>query len=424
MLKSNIEAFLKKYSIRETTVLIAFSGGFDSMCLLDVIVKLKEDFELHPVAIHLNHNWRGEESRQEEEHCRHFCIEKGVEFYSETLSPEVKPTETDAREARYEFFERCAEKFSSKVVFTAHNADDNAETLIYRIAKGTGLEGLKGIAPVRGIFYRPLLQTFRSEIEEYCRKNNLSPNVDSSNENIKYKRNLIRKNILPQLEKINKGAKAAINTLSENAAADTEIINEYLASLKDKFKTQNFIKFSQPVQNRIIYTFLADNGFEYDKKTVEKLVKFINENSTSKNGRTMSLSDSQWLFASRDEIRLIQDAPVEKYKLVVEECTERPDKFPPDSGYKAYVDLTNTGTNFTLRHRHDGDIIHPLGAAGTQKLKKYLNGKGVPKDLRDSRPFLCQGNEVLWAPGLGISEKIKVTKNPTHILKLEKINEH
>ena len=257
MLKSNIEAFLKKYSIRETTVLIAFSGGFDSMCLLDVIVKLKEDFELHPVAIHLNHNWRGEESRQEEEHCRHFCIEKGVEFFSETLSPEVKPTETDAREARYEFFERCAEKFSSKVVFTAHNADDNAETLIYRIAKGTGLEGLKGIAPVRGIFYRPLLQTFRSEIEEYCRKNNLSPNVDSSNENIKYKRNLIRKNILPQLEKINEGAKAAINTLSENAAADTEIINEYLASLKDKFKTQNFIKFSQPVQNRIIYTFLV-----------------------------------------------------------------------------------------------------------------------------------------------------------------------
>lgn len=421
MLKSNIEAFLKKYSIRKTTVLIAFSGGFDSMCLLDVIVKLKKDFELHPVAIHLNHNWRGEESRQEEENCRYFCIEKGVEFYSETLSPEVKPTETDAREARYDFFERCAKQFNSNIVFTAHNADDNAETLIYRIAKGTGIDGLKGIAPVRGIFYRPLLRTYRAEIEEYCKKHNLSPNSDSSNENTKYKRNLIRKKILPELEKINSEAKSALNTLSENARNEAELINEYLTSLQDKFNTQNFIKYSYALQNRIVYNLLYENNFEYDKKHVEGIVKFINENAYSKNGKTRSITKGTLLFASEKEIRFIKERPI--YSIKIEECNERPEKFPPDSEGIAYVDLSGI-KHFTIRYREDGDTIHPLGAAGSQKLKKYLNYKGIPKDKRDDMLFLCLDKEVLWAPLCGISEKIKVTENPTHILKLEKINEH
>lgn len=414
MLKSNIEAFLKKHSIHEKAVLVAFSGGYDSMCLLNVLLELN----FQPVAIHLNHNWRGAESRQEEENCRNFCLARGVEFYSETLSSDVPQTETAAREARYEFFERCAEKFRSKIVFTAHNADDNAETLLYRIAKGTGIEGLKGIAPVRGIFYRPLLTTYRSEIEEYCKKHNLTPNSDSSNENTKYKRNLIRKNILPELEKINSEAKSALNTLSENARNDAEIINEYLDSLKDKFKTQNFIKFSPAVQTRIIYDLLCQNNFEYDKTRVEEIVKFINENAGTKNGKTLSITGKILLFASAKEIRLINERA--SYTIKIEECNQKPEKFPPDSDGIAYVDLSAV-SSYTIRHREDGDVIHPLGATGSQKLKKYLNYKAIPKDRRGEMLFLCAGKEVLWAPTCGISEKIKIKDKPTHILRLERI---
>lgn len=416
MLKSNVEAFLKQHSIPKT-VLVAFSGGFDSMCLLNVL----PGTEFTPIAIHLNHNWRGEESRQEEENCRDFCNSRGIEFYSETLSADVPHTETAAREARYEFFERCAEKFNSKFVLTAHNADDNAETLLYRIAKGTGIEGLKGIAPVRGIYYRPLLTTYRAEIEEYCKKHNLTPNSDSSNDNTKYKRNLIRKNILPELEKINHQAKSALNNLSENARNDAEIINEYLASLQDKFNTQNFIKYSTALQNRIVYNLLCENGFEYDKKHVEEIVKFITENTHAKNGKTLSITGGTLLFASEKEIRLIQACSA--YDIKIEACTQMPESFPPDSDGVAYVDLTDV-TDRVVRHREDGDIIHPLGATGAQKLKKYLNYKGVPKDRRDELPFLCTGKEVLWAPTCGISEKIKVKTQPTHILRLERIYEH
>lgn len=416
MLKNKVEAFLKKHSISKT-VLVAFSGGYDSMCLLNVLLELN----LHPIAIHLNHNWRGEESRQEEENCRKFCHTQGIEFYSETLPAGVKATETEAREARYDFFERCAHKFNSKAVLTAHNADDNAETILYRIAKGTGIEGLKGISPVRGIYYRPLLTTYRTEIEEYCKKHNLTPNSDSSNENTKYKRNLIRKNILPELEKINPEAKSALNTLSENARNDAELVNEYLTSLQDKFNTQNFIKYSGALQNRIVYNLLCENNFEYDKKHVEDIVKFINENACSKNGKTRSITGETLLFASEKEIRLIKERPV--YNIRIEECAEKPEKFPPDSEGIAYVDLSGI-EHFTIRHREAGDTIHPLGAAGSQKLKKYLNYKGIPKDKRDDMLFICQDKEVLWAPLCGISEKIKVNGNPTHILRLERVHEH
>lgn len=416
MLKNKVEAFLKKHSISKT-VLVAFSGGYDSMCLLNVLLELN----LHPIAIHLNHNWRGEESRQEEENCRKFCQTHGLEFYSETLPAGVKATETEAREARYDFFERCAQKFNSQTVLTAHNADDNAETILYRIAKGTGIEGLKGISPVRGIYYRPLLTTYRTEIEEYCKKHNLTPNSDSSNENTKYKRNLIRKNILPELEKINPEAKSALNTLSENARNDAELVNEYLTSLQDKFNTQNFIKYSGALQNRIVYNLLCENNFEYDKKHVEDIVKFINENACSKNGKTRSITGETLLFASEKEIRLIKERPV--YNIRIEECAEKPEKFPPDSEGIAYVDLSGI-EHFTIRHREAGDTIHPLGAAGSQKLKKYLNYKGIPKDKRDDMLFICQDKEVLWAPLCGISEKIKVNGNPTHILRLERVHEH
>lgn len=422
---NNVKSFLEKYSINDTEVLIAFSGGYDSMCLLHVLNKLKNDFNLTLTAIHLNHNWRGEESLKEAENCKSFCKQLNINFYAEKLATNIKQTETDAREARYNFFENCATKFNSNIVFTAHNADDNAETLIYRIAKGTGLEGLKGILENRDIYYRPLLTSYRKDIENYCKENILTPNSDSSNENTKYKRNHIRKNIIPEIEKINKSAKIAINNLAQNAINDSIIINEYLATLQDKFNTQNFINYSNAVQERIIYQFLIDNNFEYDQKTVIKIINFINENSKLKNGKTLSLTSNNFLFVSKNEIRLIEKDTNEcQYRISLTETTLISDKYPSDKEGMAYVDLSTIGNNYEIRHRKDGDIIQPLGTNGTQKLKKYLNEKGVPKDKRDKMIFLCQNNEVLWAPTLGINEKIKVKTNPTHILKLERINEH
>ena len=429
-----VKYFLEKYNLldSEQPILIAFSGGYDSMCLLDVLVNLS----LKPIAIHLNHNWRGDESRLEEEACRKFCESKGIQFYKKELSKDIPHTETVARDARYEFFENCAKRFNSKAVLTAHNANDNAETLIYRIAKGTGTTGLIGISEKRGIFYRPILNIKRNEIEKYCLEHNLTPNNDSSNRNTKYKRNHIRANILPELEKINSDAIDKINQLSEIAQLDNEIIEEYIKKLEKPYCTKNFINFSKAVQLRLVYNLFIENNLDYDNKKIQNVLDFILENSTSKSGKTKSLTKNLWIFVSENNIEIItknihskeeitidlsnnNEYKISDYVFKIEKFTEQKFKFPKDSEFKAIVDLSKYDS-LTLRHRKDGDVISPLGCEGSQKLKKYLNEKKIPAHQKEEMVFIADKDEILWVAGFGISEKIKVITQPTHIVKIEK----
>lgn len=232
-----IADFLRRYELQDKTIIVGFSGGYDSMCLLDILSKLKEQeefWEMSVIAAHFNHNWRGEEALKEQEVCRLFAASRGMDFYTKTAPNGLKKSENEARIARYEFFEEAFEEYDADAVFTAHNKDDNAETVLYRVTKGTGLVGLKGISVKRNCFYRPLLKITRSEIVNYCEENNLNPNNDSSNADISYKRNYLRLNIIPALEKINPSVKESLNTLAEVATSENEIIEEYLSTLRDK----------------------------------------------------------------------------------------------------------------------------------------------------------------------------------------------
>ncbi|MBQ9246019.1 tRNA lysidine(34) synthetase TilS [bacterium] len=421
------------------TYLVGFSGGYDSMCLLDILRKTAPKNKI--VALHLNHKWRGKESDNEAINCENFCKSLGIEFYKENLSFDVPHNETAARNARYEFFEKCSKKFDSKIVFTAHNANDNAETLIYRIAKGTGISGLQGISEKRDIFYRPLLAISRTEIEEYCRKNKLNPNFDSSNSDTKYKRNLIRAKVMPLLNEVSCNSLEAINSLSEIAKEDNEIVEEYISMLCDKisendgFLTKKFLNLSNAVQNRIIYNLFIKYDLDYDRKKISYILDFIKENSNSKSGKTCSLTDNLWIFASEKIIKVITDEKIElpyfhilkegKYEskgyiFEVEKFSKEVKKFPKENENIAYVDLRSFEMNFEVRTRQNGDVIQPYGMNGSQKLKKYLNSKKIPNHEKDKLLFLTYENEILWAINLGISDKIKVVKNPTHRLKFLK----
>ncbi len=410
LIEKSVQHFIEKYNLKEPFV-VAFSGGYDSMCLLDVLCKLN----YKPIVIHLNHNWRGKESDAEELVCKNFAKSRELVFYSEKLLDNVEHTETAARDARYEFFYRCAQKFNSRVIFTAHNFDDNAETVLYRIIKGTGVVGLQGISEKRDIFYRPLLSVKRCDIENYCKVNDLNPNKDSSNDDIKYKRNLIRKKIIPLLQEINPSVKKALNSLSDIAKMDTALIEKY---------AKNDISYS--VRNMLI-----DNGIDYDRKKIEEIKNFIEENKNLKSGKKMSLSDNLWLFVNRDGYKVITTLEKNnnsilinkegtynfgKYIFSIKRYDKLPKSYPKDSELKAYIKADCI--NFELRYRRDGDIIYPLGCNGSQKLKKYLNEKKVPNHIKDSIPLLAVGNEILWVAGLGISDKIKVVDKPTHYLEL------
>ena len=424
-----VKNFLTEHSlVVNEPYLVAFSGGADSMCLLHVLKSVSDN---KIIAIHLNHNWRGKESDVDEAVCRKFCDELNIEFYSEKLPDYVQKTETAARDARYAFFIKCAKDFNSNVVFTAHNANDNAETVLYRIVKGTGIDGLAGISEVRKPFYRPLLTVSRKDIETYCSENGLLPNVDSSNFDVKYNRNFIRHKILPELGKINPQVIKVINSLSELAEEETLIMNNLTYSINNS--TVKFIQAEGNLKNRVIKKLLIDNDIDYDRKKLSLITEFIIDNSRSKSGKTFSLSEHLSLFVNSEYFKVIHvlkdkistSVKIDKegiYRfdngiLSISKCSTIPEKFSADSEGTIYVNIDKI--DFSLRTRLDGDFIKPLGLGGTQKLKKYLNEKKIPNHEKDYIPLLCSGSEVLWVVGVGISDKIKVEDNVTHMIKFE-----
>lgn len=442
-----VKSFLLEYDLQDKTIIVGFSGGYDSMCLLDILYKLKQNYfyDLNIIAAHFNHNWRGEEAFKEQEVCRLFAISKGFEFFTKTASIDLKKTENSARIARYEFFEEAIENFDADAVFTAHNKDDNAETVLYRAIKGTGLVGLKGISAKRGVFYRPLLKISRSEIVEYCEKNNLIPNQDSSNFDTKYSRNYLRLNVIPALEKLNPNVKDSLNILAEVANSEDAIIEEYLSTIRNRVFNDNRIIsaeykiLSKPVKMRFLHEYIQMIDLDYDYKRINEIYSFIEENISKRNGSTISLATSKWLYVDEKIIETIPhqsnnkikeiDLEIEifsegeyqfKDKTIIIKSYESKEVFlfPEATANFAYVDLSKTKFPLILRNRRDGDMINPFGMSGTMKLKKYMNAKGVNRHKRDDILILANNEEVLWVVGAGLSNKIAVSKVPTHVIEV------
>lgn len=449
-----IEDFLDKYDLKKSnnTLLVGFSGGCDSLCLLDILhgLSLKYGFKL--VAMHLNHNWRGEESMQEEQNCKKFCEKMNIEFISETLEKNGPKTEKHAREARYSFFLKHAKEYPNSSIFTAHTRTDNAETLIYRIIKGTGIKGLQGILPksFRDGYpiYRPLLPISRKKIEDYCNSKGLVANTDSSNFDTSYKRNFIRHKIMPLFEEINFHAEKSIVSLANLAISQNNIVNEYIdLIMKDiyvdkKLLTEKFKNLSEDIMKKIIYDACLKYDLDYDSKKITNILEFIKDNFNSKSGSRYSLTNDLWIFANYKHIYLITKTKGDENKNEINVSKEGEYeilgtnmvfslkkyegdddlKFPNENASFAYVNLNKVGLNLTVRTRRDGDFITPFGMIGSMKLKKYLNSKGISQHNKDELILLCKNAEVLWVAGVGLSDKLKVVdivNGSTHVIRLE-----
>ncbi len=450
-MKETVRNILKKYvNIScETTFIAGFSGGWDSMCLLDIMNKLSKEYGFLLVAAHLNHNWRGKESEAEKERCLAFCEENDITFISDTLAEGTKASELVAREMRYDFFKRCAEEFEADAILTAHTKSDNAETILYRIIKGTGLNGLEGIRELRDLsgfkVIRPILNFSRKDIEEYCITNELYPNNDSSNSNTKYARNNIRHNIMPAIKIINPNIENALITLADIASGNNKVINELMQNIEnqitvgDKWLTQNFLILNSAIKQHFVYKLLVNNDIEPSFSKIQEVINFITENQKSKTGKTLSAANDKWLFVSSkytyfvygEHYKKIDDEIVVNgtgsykfggmYKIIIEDYNEKVEIFPKAVSNTAYVAFNDINFPFTLRTRRNGDIVQPFGMKGRMKLKKYFINKNIPEHDRDKTVLLCKDNEVLWAAGIGLSEKLRTKDLPQYRLKMEKL---
>lgn len=313
MLKEKVLNTIKKYDLIKNgdNIVVGVSGGPDSMALLNVLLNIREKINFEITVAHVNHMIRIE-ADEETKYVQNFCKEKNIECFikkekvEEIAKKDKVGTEEAGRKLRYSFFDEVAKKVNANKVATAHNANDNAETVLMNIIRGSGTSGLKGIEPARGNKYiRPLIECTRDEIEEYCEEQHLQPKIDKTNmENI-YTRNKIRNILLPYIkENFNPNIVSSLNRLSELALTENNFIekkvkesyeqvlikeilgnkeleekNEIILSLK-KFNELDLV-----IKNRLmLYTIgrLLGSSKNIEKVHIEDLVKLCNNNIGNK----------------------------------------------------------------------------------------------------------------------------------------------
>ena len=263
MLKEEVLKTIKKYNLIEEgdSIVIGVSGGPDSICLLHILNSLKEKLKIKIYVAHVNHMIR-EVADMETEYVQAFCKNLGIECYTKKVDilklakEEKKGTEEVGRNERYKFFNEVLEQTGSNKIATAHNSNDKAETVILNILRGSGISGLKGIEAKRdGKYIRPLIETEREKIEEYCKENNLNPKYDESNKENIYSRNKVRNEIIPYVKKeFNQNIIKTINRLSEVATEE----NEYM----QKITEQEYKNISQRENDTIILNLKKFNNLE------------------------------------------------------------------------------------------------------------------------------------------------------------------
>lgn len=303
-----VEKFLNKYQIQNKKAIVGFSAGPDSVTLAFILSKLAKKYNLEIILAYFNHNWRPDEAKLEQDFTLEFADKINAQYYFETAPSDCDKNEETARELRYQFFENAMKKFDCDIVFLAHNKNDNIETLVYRLVKGTGIRGLCSIPEKRDNYYRPLLNITKEEILKFIKENNLEYKIDSSNEDVKYKRNLIRKEILPIFDKINPNYLNNIENLILNAQMTRQIVDNELDKTKkelledSEINREKYLSKSKALRYEFLNNFLGDKLKYRNYKNIKKIDDFILENKSSQ----ISLNRELFLKVKKNKIFFVK----------------------------------------------------------------------------------------------------------------------
>ena len=442
------------------TLLIALSGGPDSTALLAALVALRQALSFQLVALHVNHRLRGDESDEDENFCRKLCGERKVAFHVERLSGHVKD-ESGLREARYLALTQIATQTNADIVLTGHTLDDQVETLLFRMFRGTGPAGMKGMEAVRKLndhlaLVRPMLGVGRNEVLAFLNRIGLEARFDSSNADEGYARNFLRHTVVPAIESRFPGANERLDRLRMLIAEDEEMLDLFTDDAYRRvtldideaeiWSLDAFLAERQAIRRRLVARALRSRSIELTFDRTEQIL-----NAAAQRRGAVSL-DARWdvqCEQSRiiwlEKISATDDSAHDVVPPEFEETLQVPGvtvslrfgcavhveallstvapvaapEFPPADSDEALVDLSSVTGTLVLRERQQSDQIRPFGMAELVKLKKYLHTHKPSRPLKRIRQLvLADQQEVLWVPGVGLSNKLKVRNQPTHRIRL------
>ena len=452
---SKVQAFLQQEQLLQAGqwVILALSGGADSVALLSVCKELQDEYNLHLLAAHVNHGIRGEEADQDEAFCQTLCKQLNVEL--RVLHADVPALarqagvseETCGRKVRYQFFQDLAKELAANGVpaqqiriATAHTAQDAVETMLFHLARGTGLTGLCGIPAVRGNIIRPLLTCTRADIEAYLQERQLPHKEDSTNQDVSYARNRIRHQVLPALEACNDGALRNILRCMELLQQDEAYLEEQAEILrayakvegKEAYYADRLSTAHPAILNRVLASVLTEVcGQDLTAGHIAKAAALLTTGGQTQipTGAYVRVRDNEFcVLRQLPDTHSVSDFAVTGAEEVVLPIgTFRYRVFPnPDRGlrpntaapgYACRLDFDKIGP-FTLRNRRPGDRFTPAFRKVTKSLKSLFNESGIPPEDRSGILLMESAGEIVWMQGFGPSESARVRTETETIMEI------
>ena len=447
-------------------LVIACSGGPDSMALVDILLKLSPKYHLKINVAHAEHGIREITSLEDAKYVENYCKEKNIPFFLGHLAVLEKQiekktsVETLARVLRYEFLRKVAKKINTNKILTAHHLNDQAETILQHFIRGAGADGLSGMKIINNDIYRPFLCLYRDEIELYCKENMLNPRTDETNNSLIYERNRIRLDLIPKMQEYNPKVVTAICNNAKIIAREHSFIEFYVKNFYEKnciyldnkisIKKSLLLKEHEAIRlavYRYIISKLQNNLENISFVHIDKIDKFLYNGHT---GAILQLPKELRIKISYEDLVFYKQDSKEQFKennihyeilakfnqenilptgqSIYIEKIEQIDNMNLKESIKGrdccIIDAEKVVGKITIRNRKNGDRIIPKGMQGNKKLKDIFIDKKIPVELRDKIPLVCDEQGIIWIAGIQQSDFYIVNKYSKHIiyLNLKKIN--
>lgn len=447
---------------RHIRVLVALSGGPDSSALLFALHMVASETPVQIFACHVNHNLRGTESQADEEFCRDLCQKLALPFHSVLLPQEKSvPSEAELRERRFACLTEHAVANGCSAIFFGHTLNDQAETVLFRLLRGSSLRGLSGIpykrhltAETAGsnlILMRPLLSLSRWQCEQFLLELQVAARQDSSNANNYYARNFIRNQIVPLLNERFPGCAERIDR-ARRIIADEDRYLDHVARAAMEGRAQDpsqswtrswLLGLDIAIRRRMMVIELEKRQIEITFERVDSLLAMVEEalpNRISLDARFDAALNERgdWVWIDKDDERnQVRWSPVAArlpgmtivtaigyaLRIAPVAIADRfsPITFPASDELEALFDLRAVTSPLLIRQRQPGDSIIPLGMSEPVRLKKYLHTHRKPPSVLKGA-VLADSEGIIWVPGVGFSERVKVRTEPTHRLSWLKLS--